>query len=297
MHDIIVIGGGPAGLASAIYSARYMLNTMLLCKDCGGAITEAHLVENYPGFEGISGMDLIANFTKQTKKLGVEIKTEEVLGIKKEEGGFLVNNKYKTKKIILAVGTQRRKLNIPGEDEFVGKGVSYCATCDAPFFKDKIVGVVGGSNSAARAAQLLAQYAKKVHIIYRKEKLRAEPVICDQIEKNEKIDVIYETNIKEIKGDKFVNSVVFDSGEVFMIDGLFIEVGSVPVSALPKPLGVKMDEKGYIIVDDAMRTNVDGVYAAGDVTTGSNQWRQVITACAEGGIAASSAYLDIQKES
>ena len=296
MHDLIIIGGGPAGLAAAIYGARYMLNTILICKDHGGAIAEAHLVENYPGFESISGLDLAGNFRKQAKKLGVEIKEEEAEGIKKEKEGFLVNNKYKGKKVILAVGTWRRKLHIPGEKEYIGKGVSYCATCDAPFYKGKVVGVVGGSNSAARAAQLLAEYAKKVYIIYRREKLRAEPKLCAQIEKNKKIEIISNTNVTEIKGEKFVNSVVFDSGEVFMLDGLFVEIGSVPAVALPKELGVKLDEKDYVVVDEAMRTNVEGVYAAGDITTGSNQWRQVVTACAEGGIAASSAYLDLKKE-
>lgn len=297
MHDVIVIGGGPAGLSAAIYCARYMLSTLILAKDYGGAITGAHLVENYPGFEAISGMDLISNFEKQAKKLGVEIKTEEAMGIKKEEDGtFTINSKYKAKKVILAVGTYRRKLNIPGEGDFIGKGVSYCATCDAPFFREKIVGVVGGSNSAVRAAQLLAKYAEKVYIIYRRDSLRAEPKLVEQVKNSDVIEVIYSTNIKEIKGEKFVNSVVFDSGEVFMLDGLFIEIGSVPSVALPKELNVNLDENGYIIVDDAMRTNVKGVFAAGDVTTGSNQWRQVVTAVAEGGIAASSAYLEIEKE-
>ena len=296
MQDLIIIGGGPAGLSAGIYAARYMINTLLLVKDHGGAIAEAHLVENYPGYEEISGLELVEKFKKQAKKLGVEIKDEEAIGIKKEKGYFLVNNKHKAKKVILAIGTSRRKLNIPGEDEFIGKGVSYCATCDAPFYRDKIVGIVGGSNSAARAAQLLSEYAKKVYIIYRKEKIRAEPKICSQIDKNPKIEILNNTQVKEVKGDKFVNSVVFDSGEVFMLDGLFIEVGSVPSIALPKELGVKLDEKGYIVVNDAMCTSVKGVYAAGDITTGSNQWRQVITACAEGGIAAASAYLDIKKE-
>jgi thioredoxin reductase (NADPH) len=296
MYDVIVIGGGPAGLSASIYASRYMLNTLVLSKDNGGAITEAHIVENYPGFESISGIELTEKFKKQAKKLGVELKDEESIGIKKEEGHFLVNNKYKAKKVILAVGTERRKLNVPGEEEYMGKGVSYCATCDSPFYRDKVVGVVGGSNSAARAAQLLAEYAKKVYIIYRKEKIRAEPALCEQIDKNPKIEIISSTKVKEIKGDKFVNSVVFDSGEVFMLDGLFIEIGSVPAAAMPKELGVKLDDEGCIIVDEAMRTNVNGVYAAGDITTGSNKWRQVITACAEGGIAAASAYLDLQKE-
>ena len=273
-----------------------MLNTVLLAKDHGGAIAEAHIVENFPGFESISGMDLSEKFRKQAKKLGVDVRDEEVSGIKKEKDYFLVNNKHKAKKIILATGTFRRKLNIPGEEEFIGKGVSYCATCDAPLYRDKIVGVVGGSNSAARAAQLLSEYAKKVHIIYRREKIRAEPKICEQIGKNPKIEIINNTQVKEIKGDKFVNSAVFDSGEVFMLDGLFIEVGSTPAIGLPKELGVGLDDDGYIVVDKGMNTNINGVYAAGDITTGSNQWRQVITACAEGGLAASSAYLDLKKE-
>lgn len=296
MHDLIIIGGGPAGLSAAIYAARYMLNTLLLSKDHGGAIAEAHLVENYPGYEEISGLELMEKFRKQAKKLEVEIKDEEAEGIKKEKDHFVVNNMHKAKKIILAIGTSRRKLNVPGEDEFIGKGVSYCVTCDAPFYRDKVVGVVGGNNSAARAAQLLSEYAKKVYIIYRKEKIRAEPKLCSQIDKNPKIEIINNTQVKEVKGEKFVNSVVFDSGEVFMLDGLFIEIGSVPSATLPKEIGVKLDDNGYIIVDKAMNTNAKGVYAAGDITTGSNQWRQVITACAEGGIAAASAYLDIKKE-
>ncbi len=296
MYDVIVIGGGPAGLSAAIYSARYMLNTLLISKEIGGAITGAHIVENYPGFESISGMELAEKFRKQAKHLGVEIRDEEAACIKQIEGGFEVNNKHQAKKIILALGTQRRKLNVPGEDEYLGRGVSYCATCDAPFYKNKVVGVVGGSNSAVRAAQHLSEFASKVFIIYRQEKLRAEPKLCEQIEKNPKCEIIYSTNIKEIKGDKFVTSAVFDSGEVFMLDGVFVEIGSVPSFALPKELGVNLDAEGCIIVDEAMNTNVKGVYAAGDITTGSNKWRQVITACAEGGIAASSAYLDIKKE-
>jgi thioredoxin reductase (NADPH) len=241
-------------------------------------------------------MELAEKFMKQAKKLGAEINDEEAKGIRKEGSHFLINNKHKAKKVILALGTWRRKLNIPGEEELMGKGVSYCATCDAPLYRDKTVGVVGGSNSAARAAQILAEYAKKVYIIYRKEKIRAEPMLAEKVMKNPKIEIISNTNVREIKGDKFVNSVVFDSGEVFMLDGLFIEAGSVPSTALAKEIGAKLDENGYIVVDSAMRTNIDGIYAAGDITTGSNQWRQVVTACAEGGIAASSAYTDLKRE-
>lgn len=294
-YDVIIIGGGPAGIAASIYSARYMMSTLVLTKD-HGAIAEAHIVENYPGFRSISGMQLMEEFSKQAKDLGVRISFDEATDIKKEDGTFIVNSKHRAKKIILAPGLMRRKLNIKGEDEFARKGVSYCATCDAPLYRGKTVAVVGGSNSAARAAQLLAEYAKKVYIIYRGDKLRSEPLLTSSVERNRKIEIITNANVSEIKGGKFVESVQLESGEMLMADGVFIEVGSVPSSVLAKKLGVSLDAENYIKVDAGMRTNVEGVYAAGDITTGSNKWRQIITACAEGGLAASSAYVDIKKE-
>jgi thioredoxin reductase (NADPH) len=296
VYDVVIVGGGPAGLAAAIYSARYMLKTLVISKEHGGAIMEAHLVENYPGFRTISGMKLMDEFTKQAKDLGVKIQNEESTDIKKENGIFVINNNIKGKKIILALGTKRRKLNIPGEDDFAKKGVSYCATCDAPLYRGKSVAVVGGSNSAARAAQFLAEYAEKVYVIYRQDKLRSEPLLTKKIEGNPKIEIITNANITEIKGDKLVNSVQLDNGEVLMIDGVFIEIGSVPSVVLAKKLGISLDNEECIKVDEGMKTDVEGVYAAGDITTGSNKWRQVITACAEGGIAASSAYKDLKSE-
>jgi thioredoxin reductase (NADPH) len=297
MYDLIIIGAGSAGLASAIYAARYKLKTLVICKDIGGVILEAYKVENYPGFKAISGIDLMNKFKKQAEELGVKIIEDEVIDIKKNNN-FKINTKQKSfesKTIIIAMGSKRRKLDVPGSDEFSGKGVSYCATCDGPLFKNKIVGVVGGSDSAANAAQLLADYAKKVYIIYRKEKLRAEPLLVEQINKNKKIEIINNTNITEIKGDKMISSVIFDSGKEFKLDGLFIEIGILPNNEIAKKLGVKLDKEGHIIVDKAQKTNINGVYAAGDITNASNKFEQLTTATAEGSIAANSVYEFVKK--
>jgi len=297
MYDLIIIGAGSAGLASAIYAARYKLKTLVTSKDIGGTVLEAYKVENYPGFKTISGIDLMNKFKEQTKELGVKIIEDEVVDIKKSNN-FKLNTKQKSfesKAIVIATGSKRRKLDVPGNNEFEGKGVSYCATCDGPLFKDKIVGVVGGSDSAARAALLLAEYAKKVYIIYRKEKLRAEPLLVEHINKNKKIEIINNTNITEIKGDKIISSVIFDSGKEFKLEGLFMEIGALPNNEIAKKLGVNLDEQGYIIVDKAQKTNVDGVYAAGDITNASNKFEQITTAVAEGTIAANSVYNFLKK--
>ena len=210
-------------------------------------------------------------------------------------------NIYKSKTVIVASGTKRRKLNIPGEQELIGKGVSYCATCDAAFFKDKIVGVVGGNDAAAMSALLLAEYAKKVFIIYRKEKIRAEPLRVSQLEKNKKVTIINNTNVITVNGDKIVSSVTLDkeykNSKELALDGLFIEIGSIPSTILTKPLGIELDEQGYIIVDASQKTNVDGFYAAGDITSNSDKFRQIITAASEGAIAAHSVYEFLKNKS
>ncbi len=290
VYDVIIIGAGPAGLNAAIYAARYKLNALVIAKEIGGAITGAHNVENWIGEKSIPGMQLIENFKDHVKSFGIEIKTEEVQDIKKQDNIFKINNNYEAKTIILALGTCPRHLDVKGEKEFLGKGTSYCATCDAAFFRNKKVAVVGGANSAAMAALLLAQFADKVFIIYRKEKLRSDPAVSEKVYTNEKIEVITNTNITEIKGDKFVTGVELDSGKYLDLDGVFIEIGSVPSCAIAKLAGAKLDERECIIVDQAQKTNIDGVFAAGDITTNSNNLRQVITAAAEGAVAAESAY-------
>ena len=299
MHDVIIIGGGFAGLSAAIYTVRFNLETLVVAKNMGGVITESYLVENYPGFKSISGIELMDKFIEQAKYLGAELKETEVKKIKKEGRKFVVetsDGKFESKAILLAMGSVKRDLNVPGIQEFRGKGVSYCATCDAAFFKDKIAGVVGGGNSAAEAAILLAKHAKKVYLLYRGDDLhRVEPVMVNQIKKEKKIEVVFNVNVKKVKGDKVMGSVVLDNGKELKVDGLFIEIGADPASGMAKQLGVKLDAKGHIITDAAQRTNIPMVYAAGDITTGSNMFEQGVCAASEGAIAADSIFKDLRK--
>ena len=191
-----------------------------------------------------------------------------------------------------------KKLSIPGEEEFKGKGVSYCPTCDAPFFKDKTVAVIGGANSAASAAQLLSEYAEKVYIIYRGEKMKVDPAYEENLAKNEKIEIMYQTNVKEILGDKTVTKIKLDKAhngsDELAVQGVFIEIGSEPGVELANQLVVTVDEQGFVIVGSDQSTNVPGVWAAGDATTGSNKMRQILTAAAEGAIAAGAVYKKLQ---
>ncbi len=299
-YDLLIIGGGPAGYAAAIYSARFMIKALVVTKIKGGTIIDAHVVENYPGFKSISGMDLMKKFEEQATFLGVPTVTQEIVNIKKEGELFLLSTDsgktLKAKQILFATGTARRKLNVKNENQFLGKGVSYCATCDAFFFKDKIASVVGGSDAAVTAALLLSQFAKKVYIIYRRDKLRAEPYWLNQLEKDEKIEVIYNANVVEVYGDKFVQGLKLDNGQDLKVDGMFVEIGSVPSTSLANEIGVKTDDYGYILVNEAMETNIKGVYAAGDVSHSMNQLKQVVTAVAGGAIAAESAYKALKKD-
>jgi thioredoxin reductase (NADPH) len=299
MYDIIIIGGGPAGMSAAVYAARFRMKALILSNHLGGYMIECPSIENYPGFTSINGMELSNNMKEQVKNLKVETIEEEVVEIKKDKT-FKVktkaNNTFEGKSIVLALGTKRRKLEIKGEDEFLGKGVSYCATCDGMFFRDKIVAVVGGANSAAVSALQLSEFAKEVNIIYRKDKLRADPYWIKKIEDKGNIQVHYNLNITEIKGDPMVNSILLDNNKEMKVDGVFIEVGSMPATTLAKSLNIKLSEDGCIIVDQTQKTSVEGIYAAGDITTGSNKMRQIITACSEGAISAESAYHYSRKE-
>ena len=295
VYDLIIVGAGPAGLSAAIYASRYNLNALVIGNEPGGMAAEAYKIENYPGFKSVSGMELMNKFKDQIKGL-VDIKQEKIIELKKENN-FVITTKegvYKSKAVIIASGTKRRKLNIKGEKEFLGRGVSYCATCDAAFFRDKVVGVVGGNDAAAMSALLLAEYARKVFIIYRKERIRAEPLRIGQLEKNKKITIINNTNVIAVNGDKMMNSVTldkeFNKNKELALNGLFIEIGSVPSTVLTKKLGIKLDEERYIIIDSAQKTNIEGFYAAGDITTNSNKFRQIITSASEGAVSAHSVY-------
>jgi thioredoxin reductase (NADPH) len=289
MYDLIIVGGGPAGMSAAVYAARYRLKTLLLSRHFGGAMAEAHRIENYPGYKEISGVQLAQEMRAQVEHLGVEIIEEDAQLIEKKEN-FVANRQYESRYLILALGTHRRKLNLPNEKRFIGKGVSYCASCDAAFFKGKNVGVVGGRDAACMAADLLTQYAKKVFIIYRGEQLKAQPSVCEKTEKNPKIETVFKNNVVELVGEEFLEAVKLDSGEQIPLEGLFIEIGGKPSDGLIKDIGIEVDSEGYVVVDEHQMTSVEGVYAAGDFTTNSGKWRQILTACAEGALAVHNIY-------
>ena len=297
IYDVIIIGGGPAGLSAAVYTARDRLNTLLIERGMvGGQIVNAEQVDNYPGFpEGISGFDLTQKMHEQATKYGLNTITADVTGIEIGEGRKTVRTSsgdYACKAILIACGSERNKLGIPGEEGFTGRGVSYCALCDAPLYKDKVVAVVGGSDSAAKEALLLAKYCPKVYIIYRREKIRPEPINARRIEREPKVEVITTTNVTEIIGKDKVTAVKLDKphngSNILELDGIFIAIGGIPHSELAKKLGVKVNQKGEIMIDRSSRTNIEGVFAAGDVV--DSEFKQAITGVGEGVHAAYQAY-------
>jgi len=294
-YDLIIIGAGPAGLTAAIYAARYNLNFLVIGKLLGGTISEAHKICNFPTQNNIAGFKLSKQLISHAQELGGRISQKEVISIKKAKQEFIVETdkeSYKAKKIILAIGRKKQKLNVPGEKEFLGKGVSYCTICDSAFYKNKVVAVVGGGNAAITGALLLTEHAKKVYIIYRKDKFfRAEPAWTIQLEKNKKITPIFNSEIKEIYGKNSVEGVKLTNNKSIGLDGVFVEIGFVPDEKLSKQLKLKT-EKGHIVVDKLQKTSLDGVFAAGDIT--NNPLKQVITACSEGAVAANSVYKELK---
>ncbi len=299
-YDVVILGGGPAGLTSAIYGARYGLDTAVITIDIGGAANLAHKIENYPGFEG-SGYDLMQKFHKQAVKYGAKFLHEEITEVYKDDNGFVIDTKLgkqiHTKTIIIALGTEKRKLDIPGEKEFAGKGVSYCVTCDGAFFKDKIVAVIGGGNAACGAALMLSQIAKKVYLTYRKGELKCEKINRDKIKNVDKIKVIYNAFPKEIKGNNLVEEFVYEQKskeKKLKVDGVFVEIGSIPVTFVAQKLNIKVDDKGYLKVDEEMETSVKGVFAAGDAV--KSRLKQVVVAASQGAIATRSAYEHIKNK-
>lgn len=298
-RDVAIIGAGAAGFGAAIYAARYGLKTVVLGEMIGGTATMAHLVENYPGVKSISGVDLMNTFREQAESFGTQTVLHKITNIGRDGSGFCVfmnepNEGLHTRTLILATGSRRRKLNIPGEKEFIGKGVSYCATCDGPFFRGKTVAVIGGGDSAVTAALMLGEYAQKVYLIHRREDFTAEDAWVKKFLAHPRCEAIRETNVIAIEGEQTVKRVILDRprqrAKQLAVEGVFIEIGAVPESNLAQELGVDIEKDGRIIVNDAMETSVSGIFAAGDVTTGSNRYDQLVTAMAEGANAAHSAY-------
>ncbi|MBI4210427.1 MAG: FAD-dependent oxidoreductase [Candidatus Diapherotrites archaeon] len=295
-YDFLIIGAGSAGLPAAIYAARFRLKTLVIGELPGGTITQTHVVENWPGVISATGLDLMDTLMKHVNANGVEVLTDKVVSVEKKGDFFFIvktaeGKVFKAKTILFATGTSRKKLNIPGEKEFDGKGVSWCAVCDGVLFKNKVVAVIGGSDSAAKEALFLAEHASKVYIIHRGDKIRPEPINGERVKANRKIELVLNKNVSQIFGEKFVKGVKFKEGGQLSLDGVFIEIGATANSDLAKKIGVKADVNGEIIIDEASRTNVPGVYAAGDVA--NRHFKQAITGAAEGVVAAFSAYEDI----
>jgi thioredoxin reductase (NADPH) len=298
VYDLIIVGCGPAGMTASIYASRHKLNHIVFEGGVvGGQIALATEVENWPGVKSIKGMELAMRMEEHAKSLGMKLVNSAVTDISWDEASKLFvcasdAGKYSAKALIIATGAMHRKLEIAGEDRFLGKGVSYCATCDGPFFKDKTVAVIGGGDSALTEAVYLASIAKQVYIIHRRNEFRAQEANQEKARSNPKIRFIMETVVAEIKGDRFVNSIVLENvnskqRSELPVDGVFVCIGSIPSSALVKKIGVATDEKGYIKVDMGMRTNVPGVFAAGDITGSAPQ---AIVAAGQGAVAAMEAY-------
>lgn len=303
IYDIAIIGAGPAGLAASTYASRYKLSNIVFGKVIGGTISEAHKVCNYPGVTDISGFDLGMNFFKQAESLGGEYSSEQITDVKKENDVFVLKSdtgkEYISKSVILGIGTNRNKLGLKDEDRYLGKGLSYCATCDAMFYKEKTVVVVGGSNAATMAASMLADIAKKVYIIYRGTQLKGEPMWIEQVQAKKNIEIIYTTILIGLEGEEKLSRIklsrAHNGSEYIDTDGVFVEIGSEPNVDLANKFGLKLDKEGYIEVNEDQSTSLEGVWAAGDCTSASNRFRQVITAASEGSIAANSIYSYLQK--
>jgi len=285
LYDVLILGGGPAGLTAAIYCGRYNLRTLVVAGNFGGTANLAGEVENWPGKIG-SGAEIMAEIKGQAESFGAEFLQAEFESVELVGDEFVLHYGEKVvggRSLIVALGTEHRQLNIPGEKEFLGKGVSYCATCDGNFFRGKSVAVVGGADSAAKAALYLSDICEKVMVVYRGNEMRCEPVSLDKIKGRGNIEVICDVNPVEILGKNVVKGLKLDDGRVLDVDGVFIEVGSVPATEVLGDLGLEMDD-GYVKVGKDMRSSVDGVFAAGDVT--DSVMRQMITAAGEGAVAA-----------
>ena len=296
MYDVAIIGSGVTGYGAAMYAARLDLAVVVIGDVEGGTITLTDDVANYPGFVQLTGQELAGKLKEHALDYPVALDTDMVTDVFKSDAGFFYvvteSKTFLARSIIIATGMKERELDVPGHDDFRNRGVSYCALCDAPLYKDKVVAVIGGSDSAAKEALLLAKYCRKVYIIYRREKIRPEPINAERIEREPKIEIINKTNVVEIAGDQKVASLKLDNpykgSDKLEVDGVFVAIGGIPNSKIAEKLGVKLNEKSEIMIDRGSRTNIEGVFAAGDVA--DTEFKQAITGVAEGVHAAYQAY-------
>ena len=299
MKDLIVIGAGPAGLSAAIYGIRAGLDLLVVEKfSPGGQVVNTFEVENYPGFvDPVPGWELVSAMENQAKRLGAEIQSGEITKIEKDKGNGSITlsladgNSMSAKTVIIATGSSFRKLDVPGEKEFIGRGVSYCATCDGAFFRGKSVALVGGGNSALEEALFLTRFVNKVYLIHRRDQFRGMKILQERVLSDEKIDPVYDSVVTAINGDAKVESVTLQNKKTkseseLKIDGVFVFVGYKPNTDFLSP--ELLNETGQVIVDMSMKTPVEGIYASGDLR--ENSIRQIVTAAADGATAAMSAY-------
>jgi thioredoxin-disulfide reductase len=295
MYDVIIVGAGPAGLTAAIYTSRRNMKTLVLSKGLSDQVSETPHVENYPGFEKIKGYELIQKFEQQVKDFGVEIIFEEVVKITPKKDGFIVETvkkNYEAKTIILAFGKIPRALNIPGEKELTGKGVSYCTTCDAPLFKNKTVAIIGGGNAALDGVLLLSKMTKKVYLVHRRDEFRGFEAEVDKVKKRENVEFVLNHVAVEFKGDKIFRSAIIEDVNTkqrkeLKVDGVFVEIGSEVRTDFIKDF-VELDENNQIISNNNCETSRPGVFAAGDVTI--TPFKQIVVAAGEGAKAGLNAY-------
>ncbi|MBM3250806.1 MAG: FAD-binding protein [Candidatus Nealsonbacteria bacterium] len=303
-YDLIIIGGGPAGMTAGIYASRLGLKTLLITKSFGGQIAKKAVdIENYPGFEKISGLKLAQKMENHLKSLEIETKIDETGRVEKKANGFLVFTKnkksYLAKAVILASGADPRPLEVPGEKEFLGKGVSYCSVCDGPLFKDKVVAVIGGGNAGFETAIFLIKIAKKIYILESGPEVKAFEANQNIVKQSGKAEIIINAVLKEIEGNKFVNSIIYEDRETggkkeLKVDGVFVEVGYHPATSYVKGL-VDFNERDEIVVEfETCQTKTAGLFAAGDLNIGP--FKQIITAAGEGAKAALAAYNYLQKK-
>ncbi len=294
--DLVIVGSGPAGLTAGIYAKRAGLNSIIIEKEfaSGGQIINTYEVDNYPGLYGLSGYELATRLREHADHLGARIVTDNVLDIKKSDKHIDViakKNNYKAYAAIIATGAKRRALGVPGEDKYSGMGVSYCATCDGAFYKDKAVAVIGGGDAALEDALFLSNICKKVYLIHRRDEFRAAASIQKRIYEKNNIELVLDTAVFEIIGDeklKQINIKNLKTGasDSIFLDGLFVAVGTAPNSDICADIA--KDSNGYIFADENLKTSIEGIFAAGDVRT--KKLRQIITACADGAVAVDSAY-------
>ncbi len=299
-YDVVIVGGGPAGLAAAIYTSRRALKTLIISKDVGGQAALTDEIENYPGFESIGGLELAEKFKAQAIKFGAEFTLMEIVGLEKKGKEFLLKTvdkkEIKTKTVILAFGLTPRNLEVPGEQELTGRGVSYCATCDGPLYKDKIATVIGGGNSALDAAEFLSRIAKQVYLIHRRDEFRGEQILVDQVKAAKNVEIIYNANAAEVKGKDRVEALVYktNDGEVKEIktDGIFIEIGHIAKTGWLDGVVDLTEGRKEIAISRDCATSQPGVFAAGDIS--DITYKQVVISAGEGAKAALQAYRYLQ---